>query len=593
MVVLLFTVTATVSMITFTMAKFFHADKQAYVNDWVSIAAVTTADDASSVLLSYARRLQSYTRILLSRDVPLEEKNTLIAGFFEDLPELVNLTVYADGEMAQTAGDRRALERAGLAPDVAVFETGQEPLPLERILEGEVYLRNSTHAEEQPWFTLAFSGSDPDGEPVVVAALLRPDELQRVGSKFKVFEVLLTDPEGFYLAHPDPGKVARRERAELHDAARAVHGEHEISRTALFSQNGREMLGGFAAVPYGGLTAVTQVPRSAAYLATRDLLIRMLWVTLLVLVVAAVAGRLWSRRVTRPVERLASATRRIAKGDFDFQVEVESRDEIGGLAGSFNQMASELDTREKALKEAQAQLLQSEKMAAFGQLGAGIAHEVKNPLTGILGCAQLAMLEVEEGSRMQANLEIIEKESERCKTIIENLLKFARHEKTKLEITDVNRVIRDAAAIVNHQLEMNQVHLEVELQGDLPPVKANGNQLQQVIMNLMINAQQAMDGEPGQVTVASTCPDDGNIQISVRDTGPGMPEEVRTKIFEPFFTTKEAGKGTGLGLSVSYGIVRDHEGEIEVRSEPGEGAEFVIRLPATNGETAPESVMIG
>ena len=112
-------------------------------------------------------------------------------------------------------------------------------------------------------------------------------------------------------------------------------------------------------------------------------------------------------------------------------------------------------------------------------------------------------------------------------------------------------------------------------------------------MNLMINAQQAMDGERGEVTVTSACPEEGEVEIVVRDNGPGMSEEVRRKIFEPFFTTKEAGKGTGLGLSVSFGIIRDHEGEIEVRSEPGAGAEFVIRLPATDGSTAPESIMIG
>jgi signal transduction histidine kinase len=255
-------------------------------------------------------------------------------------------------------------------------------------------------------------------------------------------------------------------------------------------------------------------------------------------------------------------------------------------------MASELDSREKALMEAQAQLMQSEKMAAFGQLGAGIAHEVKNPLTGILGCAQLAMLEAEEESRMQANLEIIEKEAGRCKAIIENLLRFARQEKTLLEPTDVNRVVQDAAAIVNHQLEMNQVKLEYELQHGLPPVKANGNQLQQVLMNLMINAQQAMDGTPGEVTVTTTKAGEDEIEIAVRDDGPGMTEEVRRKIFEPFFTTKEAGKGTGLGLSVSFGIIRDHEGRIDVRSEPGAGAEFVIRLPAAEGSSVAESILI-
>jgi len=294
----------------------------------------------------------------------------------------------------------------------------------------------------------------------------------------------------------------------------------------------------------------------------------------------AVGGRLWARRITRPVERLSDATREIAKGDFEFQVDVQGRDEIGALAGSFNQMASELKTREERLEEANAQLIQSEKLAAFGQLGAGIAHEVKNPLAGILGCAQLSLMEIEEDTPVYQNVKLIEKETERCKTIIENLLKFARQEKAIFEPTDINAVVTDAGAIVNHQLEVNQVKLIQDLSDKLPTIRGNANQLQQVFMNLFMNAQHAMEGEPGTVTVKTRRTPDERIEIVVSDTGPGIPAEIQSKLFEPFFTTKPTGEGTGLGLSVSFGIVQDHEGKIEVDSEPGEGATFRISLPA-------------
>src|SRR5207245_1787194 len=160
------------------------------------------------------------------------------------------------------------------------------------------------------------------------------------------------------------------------------------------------------------------------------------------LVGAALAGLFWSRRFTRPVERLSRATRQIARGKFDVQIKVTSRDEIGTLAASFNRMASELRDREASLREAQAQVLQSEKLAAVGQLGAGIAHEVKNPLAGILGCAQLSLRKAERGTPLEKNLLLIEKETKRCKTIIENLLKFARQEKTALEPTTVTGLIQ-------------------------------------------------------------------------------------------------------------------------------------------------------
>jgi signal transduction histidine kinase len=287
------------------------------------------------------------------------------------------------------------------------------------------------------------------------------------------------------------------------------------------------------------------------------------------------------------MERLSDATHTIAKGTFDVQIDVASQDEIGALAQSFNHMASGLKERDEALDVAQSQLIQSEKMAAFGQLGAGIAHEVKNPLAGILGCTQVALLDAEPNSMLEGNLQMIEKETSRCADIINNLMKFARQEKAKLEPTQVNSVVADAIAIINHQLQMHQVKVIQDLDQQLDEIQGNSNQLQQVLMNLMINAQQAMEGDRGSVTVTTRQFDDA-VEIRVRDDGPGIPAETLPKLFEPFFTTKATGKGTGLGLSVTYGIIQDHNGEITVESAVGNGTEFVIRLPKP-GEAGTEA----
>jgi signal transduction histidine kinase len=342
--------------------------------------------------------------------------------------------------------------------------------------------------------------------------------------------------------------------------------------------DGTELIASYANVDIGDLVVSARIPKGVAYLAARDLVKTLIGIALMLLTLSAIASIVGSRRITRPVERLGAAAREIGKGRFDVQVQVGSNDEMGMLAGSFNQMASELQDREVALKEAQAQLVQSEKMAAFGQLGAGIAHEVKNPLAGILGCAQIALRKVEESS-LKKNLELIEKETRRCKTIVENLLKFARKDKVRLEAVDMNQVVKDAVAIVNHQLELHKVKLSCKLIEDVPYIMGNSNQLQQVLMNLMINAQQAMEGQAGSIAVSTRMAQDDRIEVKVSDTGPGIPEEMWQRIFEPFFTTKPGGKGTGLGLSVSYGIIKEHKGDIHVESRVGEGCTFVITIP--------------
>jgi two-component system, NtrC family, sensor kinase len=366
-----------------------------------------------------------------------------------------------------------------------------------------------------------------------------------------------------------------------------------LGATTEYASGGSEMVAGFAPVDLGGLLSVVEIPKATAYLTAKELLNSLLGVALLLLILSALLSFFWSRRLTRPIEDLCSAAQVVGHGNFDIELKHNSRDEIGNLATSFNQMAGELKDRDSALKVAQERLVQSEKMSAFGQLSAGIAHEVKNPLAGILGYVQLSMRKIEKDTPVHNNLLIIEKETKRCRLIIDNLMKFARQEKVAHMPVDLNVVAEEAAAIVDHQLGVNLVKLRKEFAPSLPPVFGNGNQVEQVLINLMINAQQAMDGKPGLIELRTALADPGAVEITVKDDGPGIPKEIQAKIFEPFFTTKAAGKGTRLGLSVSYGIIKDHKGDIRVESEPGQGTTFVITLPVVAGQEEPSEPVAG
>ncbi len=560
MIALLTVTTAVVSVITFTMANLFQQDKRAYINDLAAIVALNTAEESRALLAGYRDRLEACALVIDRPDVTPEERSEFLDRFFRDFPALLGIAFYADGREVTAAYDAAAFR-------------------------GEVYVENSTLSPRLPSLTLAVAHRiEGRSRPDVVTGIVRLDGLLRLTSRSGVFDVFIADRSGTLLSHPDRQRVSRREAVALRPEVAAAHSEHSAGITLEYVEGGTEMIGGFASVGVGGLVAAAQIPKSAAYVASRALLNRLLIAALGLLLAAALAGVFWSRRFTRPVEQLSRATREVARGRFNIQVPVSSRDEIGTLAASFNQMASRLRDREAALRDAQVKIIQSEKLAAFGQLGAGIAHEVKNPLAGILGCAQLSLRKVEAGTPLEKNLQLIEKETKRCKTIIENLLKFARQEKAVREPIEINPVVEDAVAIVRHQLEVNQVAITKDLAADLPLIRGNANQLQQVLMNLMINAQQAMEGRAGRVTIATRRPDPARVQVSVTDDGPGIPKEIQEKLFEPFFTTKPRGKGTGLGLAVTYGIVNDHGGQIRLESEPGHGATFVITLPALEGE---------
>jgi signal transduction histidine kinase/HAMP domain-containing protein len=260
----------------------------------------------------------------------------------------------------------------------------------------------------------------------------------------------------------------------------------------------------------------------------------------------------------------------------------------------------ELESALKSLKETQVQLIQVEKMAAVGQLAAGVAHELNNPLGGILGYSQFALEKINQkpsgqfGPQDTADflqyLQDIEQQTKRCRSIIQNLLKFSRSSrKEEFESTDLNQVVNETLTFTRHQVERSKVHLSLNLQENLPPISGHPSQLQQVFTNLILNAVQAMP-QGGSLTISTVLrQDEDKIHVSFADTGQGIARENLDKIFEPFFSTKKVGEGTGLGLSVSYGLIRNHGGEIKVTSEAGRGTVFTVVLPVGRDQIAAPS----
>lgn len=585
---LLLMITVVVGIITFAMAKMFHADKTAYIHDLTSTIALHKSEEVSSLLAGYSERIRVIAKLMYEKELYQEQKSKLLVQLFHDFQEFISITLYEEGTEPVTVYDTESLKEAGLSNADFFKYREDRPLPMDQIRQGEVFVENSTLTDKLPALTMAIGYQPPDAEKAtVITAIIRLDSLLRVAGGTKVFEAFIVDSRGNLLVHSDPKKVFPIKKVNwVHDIADVGQNlSHGITRE--YVRNGIQMVGGFARTDVSGLLAGVQIQKSAAYLTARELLNNLIVASLVILVLAAILALFWSRRLTRPIEWLSKATRVVGKGKFDIRVERSSRDEIGELADSFNTMASELDTRERALNDAQSALVHSEKMAAFGQLGAGIAHEVKNPLAGILGFAQLSLRKVDEESPLHKNLTSIEKETKRCKNIIENLLKFARQEKVSYQLSDINRIIEDTITLMDHQLGIHRITVEKDLASELPHIMGNTNQIQQVLMNLMLNAQQAMNGNPGVITFMTRLLNEEQIEVHIGDNGPGIPEDIQEKIFDPFFTTKPSGQGTGLGLSVSYGIIKDHRGDIRIESKEGKGTTFIITFPVSDREEIP------
>jgi len=323
-----------------------------------------------------------------------------------------------------------------------------------------------------------------------------------------------------------------------------------------------------------------------------------IFITILVLIGGTVAFVLFGTRkwISQPISQLMSGVKNLAKGNFDTQFVLSRKDEISELAQAFNQMAVDLrKAQEQIIKEAETTielertLRQSEKLATIGQLASGLAHEIGTPLNIIGGRAELIKRKIKDREGEQKDLDIIIQQAERITKIIQQLLGFVRKKRPEQKGLNIKTLLETTLDFLDHQIQKQGVKVVKDLKDNLPIVTGDSDQLQQVFLNLILNAIQSMP-QGGELRIGASSKwiskegiEDGQqeyVVLSVVDTGMGIEKEVVENIFNPFFTTKED-KGTGLGLTVSQGIVQDHEGWIEVESEIGEGSQFRVYLPAS------------
>ena len=453
------------------------------------------------------------------------------------------------------------------------------------------------------------------------------NSIETVGTQEEIERVRIFNKEGMIMFSSDKGERGRMvdKKAEACYACHAVGKPLERldipERSRIFKSNGYRVLGMINPIynepdcytarchyhsPEQKVLGVLDISLSLAATDKRIKEIKgktILFAAITIVAISGIIGLFIQRAVYRPVKELADGTTKVAAGDFEHTLLPHSDDEIGQLADSFNKMTQRLkkddrdikdliknlenkvEERTAKLKAAQSQLLQSEKLASIGKLAATIAHEINNPLNGILTYTKLIERKLAEGSlqegeipRFRSYLTIMERETERCSTIVRNLLDFARQREPSLKAdVDINEVLEETISLLGSQVALQEITLKKKY-GELPPIMADPMQLRQAFFNIIINSCEAMRQNEGKLNITTSyAKKKKEITVEIADNGVGIVEDHLPRIFDPFFTSKEM--GTGLGLSVVYGIISSHQGTIEVKSELRKGTTVIITMP--------------
>jgi two-component system NtrC family sensor kinase len=464
----------------------------------------------------------------------------------------------------------------------------------------------------------------------------RPDYVERiihdVGNQESIDKVRILSKDGKIIHSTNPAEIGQTldRKAEAcshcHQSEQPLEQVPRSERTWTFTTpGGRRMLGSMEVIrnePSCYTAACHQHSKATSVLGVLDIVyslddidrtmrtnaLTIAIFSLCFVVVASVMVAFFVHRLIQvPLNDLENGARRLASGNLEQTIPVRSDDEFGQLSGSFNAMTKALrnsrtelrewgrtleekvERRTQELRVAQAEAVRGEKLASVGLLAAGIAHELNNPLTGILTFSHLLRQKMPDGTPDAEDLDLVIRETKRCAAIIRRLLDFAREKKPEKKFADLNQIIEDTARIIERPANLRDIEITMDLDPDLPPVWVDADLIKQVVMNMLVNAQHAIE-EKGSITVRSRrCPEPRRpepgaelvpmVEVSIIDTGCGIPEKNLDRIFDPFFTSKEVGKGTGLGLSVSHGIVKAHGGAIDVESTVGEGSTFRVTLP--------------
>jgi two-component system NtrC family sensor kinase len=456
--------------------------------------------------------------------------------------------------------------------------------------------------------------------------------LQDVGSQEDIEKVRILSKDGVVIHSSKKSEIGNKIDQEA-ESCLACHLDEQsrlespmFGRSRFFrNQNGKRMLGSTAVIhnePTCSGSACHKAPQEQPVLGVLDIVypldeiestFRSNTYTIFglsfgfILFAGFLVSYLVHRLVYLPLNDLDDGAERLAEGDLENTIPVRSEDEFGHLARSFNSMTralrkSRVDLEEwgrtleqkveeatQELHKAQAESARSEKLASVGLLAAGIAHELNNPLTGVLTFSYLVRKNLPDGSPDAEDLDLVIKETKRCASIIRRLLDFSREKTPEKSYCDLNVAIEDTVQLIAQPAQVNDIEITTELEEGLPDIWMDENLIKQVIMNMLVNAQHAIKSE-GSIVIrtrlltAGECPESIEepgemVEVAISDTGCGISEVDLQRVFDPFFTTKDVGRGTGLGLSVSHGTIEAHRGAIEVDSTVGKGTEFRFYLP--------------
>lgn len=475
--------------------------------------------------------------------------------------------------------------------------SGDQPYFLQVLASGKLAVGEfqTGRISRRPTIILGYPVLDDRGDLAAVLGLgLRLDTLQEVFGSVPLPEgsvVTLTDRTSMILARSLDAERYIGTRVDPASFQEPASVPRVVVRTGV---DGVERIFGNAVVERGPWLLSVGIPTSVAAARARASWRRSLLIVLIGIAAYVCVALVVARAVTRPLDKLEASARLIAQGDLTPPAQVDAPTlELARLQQSFIIMASHLrEAREaidrqlamerqmrQALQSLQRQTVRQERLAAVGQLVSGVAHELNNPLQVIIGVLDLLEQQKRVPKDLEPDLQVIQSESLRAGEIIKNLLTFVRQEPSPVAPVDIRDVINSVVRLREGDLERKHMHLDV-LVGVNRPVHAVFSELQQVVLNFLVNAEQALDGWTGPRRIFIQAAEvDGSIRVEVADTGPGVKPEDESKLFQPFFTTKPVGQGTGLGLSVSYGIIESHGGTIGYRTNTWGGATFYFEIP--------------
>ena len=385
----------------------------------------------------------------------------------------------------------------------------------------------------------------------------------------------LTDPNGNRITHTLSGDYNDGETSDCRHERYFAAGEWFIGASKpLRNLHGDRV----------GLVHVAASEKEYAAARRRAIMV-FLGITACGMIVALAASFVLAGGVLRPLRELSEGVSQLGAGNLDHRVKTDTQGPLSSLAATLNRMADSIKERDLQIKKNAQEMVEAQRLANLGQLAAGVAHEVNNPLGAITVYAHLLSEDLPPDTPGCDNVRKIIRETDRCKKIVKDLLDYSRQGGPHKESADINTTVSEALNLVAQQSIFKNVAVKKNFSADLPPVNVDVSQMEQVFINIFLNAAEAMEGN-GVIDVATYICDQGNqMIIRITDAGPGIPPEHLEQVFEPFFTSKPSGRGTGLGLAISRGIVGSHGGSIRAVNNPRGGATFFVALPPTQGNT--------